>query len=81
MLCLLFYFEILELNFCKLGGGAVKNIQKRERNEGNDKYESKEARDSFNNNKIELVGQYYLEGDKEETNEDDDKGETKENND
>ena len=81
MLCLLFYFEILELNFCKLNNDTVKNIQKRERNEGNDKYESKEARDSFNNNKIELVGQYYLEGDKEETNEDDDKGETKENND
>ena len=81
MLCLLFYFEILELNFCKLNNDTVKNIQKRERNEGNDKYESKEARDSFNNNKIELVGQYYLEGDKEETKEDDDKGETKENND
>ena len=81
MLCLLFYFEILELNFCKLNNNTVKNIQKRERNEGNDKYESKEARDSFNNNKIELVGQYYLDGDKEETNEDDDKGETKENND
>ena len=81
MLCLLFYFEILELNFCKLNNDTVKNIQKRERNEGNDKYESKEARDSFNNTKIELVGQYYLEGDKEETNEDDDKGETKENND
>ena len=81
MLCLLFYFEILELNFCKLNNDTVKNIQKRERNEGNDKYESKEARDSFNNNKIELVGQYYLDGDKEETNEDDDKGETKENND
>ena len=81
MLCLLFYFEILELNFCKLNNDTVKNIQKRERNEGNDKYESKEGRDSFNNNKIELVGQYYLDGDKEETNEDDDKGETKENND
>ena len=81
MLCLLFYFEILELNFCKLNKNTVKNIQKRERNEGNDKYESKEGRDSFNNNKIELVGQYYLDGDKEETNEDDDKGETKENND
>ena len=81
MLCLLFYFEILELNFCKLNNDTVKNIQKRERNEGNDKYESKEGRDSFNNNKIELVGQYYLEGDKEETNEDEDKGETKENND
>ena len=81
MLCLLFYFEILELNFCKLNNDTIKNIQKRERNEGNDKYESKEARDSFNNNKIELVGQYYLDGDKEEINEDDDKGETKENND
>ena len=81
MLCLLFYFEILELNFCKLNNDTVKNIQKRERNEGNDKYESKEGRDSINNNKIELVGQYYLEGDKEETNEDEDKGETKENND
>ena len=81
MLCLLFYFEILELNFCKLNENTVKNIQMRERNEGSDEYESKEGRDSFNNNKIELVGQYYLEGDKEETNEDDDKGETKENND
>ena len=81
MLCLLFYFEILELNFCKLNNDTVKNIQKRERNEGSDEDESKEGRDSFNNNKIELVGQYYLDGDKEETNEDDDKGETKENND
>ena len=81
MLCLLFYFEILELNFCKLNKNTVKNIQMRERNEGSDEDESKEGRDSFNNNKIELVGQYYLDGDKEETNEDDDKGETKENND
>ena len=70
MLCLLFYFEILELNFCKLNKNTVKNIQMRERNEGSDEYESKEGRDSINNNKIELVGQYYLEGDKEETNED-----------
>jgi hypothetical protein len=83
MLCLLFYFEILEFNFLKLNKNTVKNIQKREINEGEreNEYESNEARDSYNNNKVELVGQYYLEGDKGETNEDDDKGETKENED
>ena len=53
----LFYFEILELNFCDLNKNTVKNIQARERlQEGNEE----ETRDSVKNNGIELVGQYYL---------------------
>ena len=56
ILCLLFYFEILELNFCSLNKNTVKNIQARERNQEDNEQES---RNSFNNN-IELVDQYYL---------------------
>jgi len=56
ILCLLFYFEILELNFCNLNKNTVKNIQARERNQENNEQESI---DSIINN-IELVDQYYL---------------------
>ena len=57
ILSMLFYFEILELNFCKLNKNTVKNIQAREKLQfGNED----EGRDSVRNDSIELVGQYYL---------------------
>ena len=57
ILSMLFYFEILELNFCNLNKNTVKNIQARERlQEGNEE----ETRETVKNNGIELVGQYYF---------------------
>ena len=57
MLCLLFYFEILELNFSKLNENTVKNIELREKKESDNEFESTGF---FDNNQIQLVGQYYL---------------------
>ena len=57
ILSMLFYFEILELNFCNLNKNTVKNIQARERLQGGNEEEGK---DSARNDSIELVGQYYL---------------------
>ena len=56
ILCLLFYFEILELNFCNLNKNTVKNIQAREKLQ---EYNEPKPSNSFKN-KIELVDQYYL---------------------
>ena len=55
ILALLFYFEILEFNFCDLNRNTIKNIEDRERKE-------KENRKSFRN-RIELNNQYYLDDD------------------
>ena len=52
ILALLFYFEILEFNFCDLHQNAIKNIQIREGKE----IETKQTYDST----IELGDQYYL---------------------
>ena len=54
---LLFYYEILELNFCGLNKNTIKNIQSREEiedNEGNDN-----LRETFNS-QIELSEDYFL---------------------
>ena len=60
ILCLLFYFEILELNFCKLNYNTVKNIQEREKLQDDPKNEST---DFIANNNIKLYDQYYLDHD------------------
>ena len=52
ILALLFYFEILEFNFCKLNKNTIRNIEDREQI-GNQKTNS-------NSSSIELAGQYYL---------------------
>ena len=52
ILALLFYFEILEFNFCDLNQNTIKNIQIREGKE----IETKPTYDST----IELGDQYYL---------------------
>ena len=52
VLALLFYFEILEFNFCDLNQNTIKNIQIREGKE----IETKQTYDST----IELGDQYYL---------------------
>ena len=57
ILSLLFYFEILELNFCNLNKNTVKNIQTREKHEDDN---DNESRGSFISNNIELVDQNYL---------------------
>ena len=64
-ICLLFYFEILELNFFGLNKNTVKNIQEREKDEGEKVHISREQ----TNTKIELTGEYILE-DQETTNKD-----------
>ena len=51
ILALLFYFEILELNFCKLNYNTIKNIQLREGEDDFSKVSTLEP--------IEL-GQYYI---------------------
>ena len=60
ILSLLFYFEILELNFCKLNKNTVKNILARERDDA-------EVGILINNDNIDLPGGEYeldsLEGD------------------
>ena len=55
ILALLFYFEILELNFLNLNKNTARNIQNREKNEngGNERKKSTSYL-------IELEGQYYL---------------------
>ena len=55
ILALLFYFEILEFNFCNLNKNTVKNIEERERKEN----EKKKSVSTI----IELNGQYYLKDD------------------
>ena len=56
ILSLLFYFEILELNFCNLNKNTVKNIQIREKHED----DSESGRnDSVLSDNIELVDQNY----------------------
>ena len=62
ILCLLFYYEILELNFCNLNRNTVKNIQARERYQEDNEQESI---DSIKND-IELIDQYYLVDDESE---------------
>ena len=52
ILALLFYFEILEFNFCNLNRNTIKNIENRERKE-------KEKRKSFPS-RIDLNNQYYI---------------------
>ena len=63
-ICLLFYFEILELNFFGLNKNTVKNIQEREKDEGKVHISREQT-----NTKIELTGEYILE-DQETTNKD-----------
>ena len=55
ILALLFYFEILELNFLNLNKNTIRNIQNREKNEG----EGNERKKS-SSYLIELEDQYYL---------------------
>ena len=64
IICLLFYFEILELNFFGLNKNTVKNIQEREKDEGKVHISREQT-----NTKIELTGEYILE-DQETTNKD-----------
>ena len=76
ILSLLFYFEILELNFCNLNKNTVKNIQAREKHEDDS---NNESRDSVISNNIELVDQNYsienesIFNDEEEIDNNDDK--------
>jgi hypothetical protein len=70
---LLFYFEILELNFCNLNKNTVKNIQARERQQ---ECNEDELRESVGNKKIELVGQYYLVDDDSSSKNEDEKDNT-----
>ena len=55
ILALLFYFEILEFNFCGLNKNTAKNIKNRERIE----FERK----SMDSSRIELGGQYIFKND------------------
>ena len=70
---MLFYFEILELNFCNLNKNTVKNIQARERQQ---ECNEDELRESVGNKKIELVGQYYLIDDDSSSKNEDEKDNT-----
>ena len=56
ILALLFYFEILELNFLGLNRNTVKNIQLREGEENNNENEERSSANSL----VELIGQYTL---------------------
>ena len=58
ILALLFYFEILEFNFCNLNINTIKNIQDRERKES-------EVRNSVHSTDMELIDfndEYFLNG-------------------
>ena len=70
---MLFYFEILELNFCNLNKNTAKNIQARERQQ---ECNEDELRESVGNKKIELVGQYYLVDDDSSSKNEDEKDNT-----
>ena len=56
IIALIFYFECLELNFCKLNYNTIKNIQARGGNES----ENEEDLKNNDANVIELSNQYYV---------------------
>ena len=66
IIALIFYFECLELNFCKLNYNTIKNIQAREGNQNES--ENEEDLKSNNANVIELNNQYYMLCDDSENN-------------
>jgi len=59
ILALLFYFEILELNFCGLNKNTAKNIEARGNIENDINNDTDNDRNTFGSN-IELEGQYLL---------------------
>ena len=59
---LMFYFEILEFNFCGLNENTVKNIQERESKQGDI--------DNSDTSTIEINGQYYMKTDAAKGDED-----------
>ena len=67
---LLFYFEILELNFWKLNKNTVKNIRKREKLLDINEDDNNVSRESVQN-RIELVDQYYLVNEEQKDNDND----------
>ena len=67
---LLFYFEILELNFWKLNKNTVKNIRKREKLLDINEDDNNVSRESVQN-RIELVDQYYLVNEEQKGNDND----------
>ena len=58
----MFYFEILEFNFCGLNENTVKNIQERESKQGDI--------DNSDTSTIEINGQYYMKTDAAKGDED-----------
>ena len=66
IIALIFYFECLELNFCKLNYNTIKNIQAREGNQNES--ENEEDLKSNDANVIELNNQYYMLCDDSENN-------------
>ena len=56
IIALLFYLEILELNFCKLNYNTIKNIQAREGNES----ENDEEDEDLKKISVELSEQYFI---------------------
>ena len=59
VLALLFYFEILEFNFCDLNRNTVKNILIRESRENENKNEGR----TLSQHRAEFDGEYYIECD------------------
>ena len=71
MLALLFYFEILELNFCGLNKNTAKNIQEREK---------KDQDIDTDDNRIELDDQYIVKNETMMNDDDEDKNKSVYNN-